>query len=120
MSIFNKVFASHLGEIFKVMFPVSNVVQKIAIGSTKLSYLIRYGLAPYFHQELLKSLQSKFIICVDETFKEVPKKGNYIDIIMRHFINVTIKSHNIICHHHLWEIPQLSTSWKTSWKLQVK
>ena len=30
-----------------------------------------------------------------------------------------IKSHHVICHHLLWLIPQLRTSWKT-WKLQAK
>ena len=53
-----RLFASHfsynssrdLGEIFKVMFPDSNITQRIAIGSTKLSYLITNGSAPYFHQ----------------------------------------------------------------------
>ena len=53
--------------ILKAMFPDSNITQKIAIGSTKL-YQITHGLVPYYHEGLLKSVKSKFVICFDEAY----------------------------------------------------
>ena len=60
-----KVVTSHfsynsskdLGEIFKAIFSENNIAKKLAIGFIKLSYLITCGLAPYFHEELLKSVE---------------------------------------------------------------
>ena len=89
-----KVVANHfsynsskdLGEIFKLMFPDSNIAKKLSIGSSKLSYLITHGLAPYFHDELLKLVDSKFVICFDEAFNQISKKGQ-MDIVLRFWDN---------------------------------
>jgi len=36
-----------LNELFKVMFPDSNVAENFSCGRTKCGYIINHGLAPY-------------------------------------------------------------------------
>ena len=80
------VMGIEVGDIFKAMFPV--ISKKSAIGSTKISYLITHDLQPYFHEQVLKSVESKFVICFDEAFSKISKKGQ-TDLFMRYFNNVT-------------------------------
>ena len=49
MSHFSMNSCGDIKEIFQMMFTDSSVAQQMSIGSTKLSYYISYGLAPYFH-----------------------------------------------------------------------
>ena len=65
-----------------MMLPDSKIVEKLCPGSTKLTYLITHGLAPFFHDELLKLVPSKSVIFFDEAFNEISKKGQ-MDIIIR-------------------------------------
>lgn len=59
------------------MFPDSTIASKLQVGATKMSYLILYGLAPYFR----KLLDSKLLKCefyevsFDESFNKVAQKG---------------------------------------------
>ena len=52
-------------------------MEKFCLGSTKLAYLITHGLAPFFHDELLKLIPSKYVICLDEAFNEISKKNKW-------------------------------------------
>lgn len=87
-----KVVVNHLSygpskdisEIFNAMFPDSTITKRLAIGCFKLPYVITYGLEPYFVKELLKSVESKFVICFDEAFKEISKKGQ-TDLSVKYF-----------------------------------
>ena len=45
------------------MIPDSKIVEKLCLGSTKLAYLSTHGLAPFNHDELLKLIPSKYVIC---------------------------------------------------------
>ena len=47
---------SDIGELFKCMFEYSEIVKKISVGKTKAAYMIMFGLAPYFEDELTKKL----------------------------------------------------------------
>ena len=59
------------GKLFTKMFPDSQIAKKFACGSTKCSYLIKYGLAPYFMGDLKKKLSSKlFVVSFDEALKK--------------------------------------------------
>ena len=60
---------SYITDIFKAMFPDSFVTQKMKFGPSKLPYLICFGIAPYFKQQLhveLKETQC-FVISFDES-----------------------------------------------------
>ena len=56
-------------EIFKAMFPDSNIAQGMSCGATKLSYLITFGIAPYFRQLLIGDLKKApcFVVLCDES-----------------------------------------------------
>ena len=48
MSHFSMNSAQDIMEISKAMFPDSNIAQGMSCGPTKLSYLITFGIGPYF------------------------------------------------------------------------
>ena len=59
---------NEIGDIFRTMFPDSNIAKQFNMQSRKVSYVLSHGLGPYFHQELVKCLKrnDKFVLCVDE------------------------------------------------------
>ena len=46
-----------LNELFMVMFPDSDIAQNVKMSRTKVSYMIVYGIAEYFHRSLLSLLK---------------------------------------------------------------
>ena len=48
---------SHM--LFQTMFPDSSIAKQFRYGKTKCSYLIQYGLAPYFRQKVLNEVDGK-------------------------------------------------------------
>ncbi|XP_018904920.2 uncharacterized protein [Bemisia tabaci] len=60
-----------------IKYPDSNIAKQIHLQRTKISYSIVYGLASYFHHNLLKTLQkcSEFTIGFDESLNKVAQKG---------------------------------------------
>ncbi len=70
MSHFSMNSAQDIVDVFKVMFPDSKIAQGMSCGPTKLSYLITFGLAPYFHHLLIDGLKKApcFVVMFDESF----------------------------------------------------
>ena len=67
------------------MFPDSQIAQKCACGQTKCSYLIRFGLAPYFEKEVLDMVTKPERLCVvsfDESFNKIIQQEQ-MDLILR-------------------------------------
>jgi hypothetical protein len=66
------------------MFPDSEIAKKFTCGKTKLSYLITFGLAPYFSDELSDSLKSasNFVVLFDESFNRITK-DEQLDVQVR-------------------------------------
>ena len=89
--------------LLKMMLPDSKIVEKLCIGLTKLGYLITHGLAPFFHDELLKLIPSKYVICFDEAFNEISKKGQ-MDVVIRFWDSSMNKYVLNICPSRLWVI----------------
>ena len=83
-------------DLLKMMIPDSKIVGKLCLGSTKLAYLITHGLAPFFHDALPKLIPSKYVICFNEAFNEISKKGQ-INIIIRFWDS----SMNKVCSRYL-------------------
>ena len=79
--------------VFKAMFPDSIIAQHMSCGPTKLSYLISFGIAPYFMDLLLKELKDApcFVISFDESFNEELEKEQ-MDFIVRYFKDGEVKS----------------------------
>ena len=65
-----------------MMVPDSKIVERLCLGLTKLAYLVTHGLTPSFYDELLKLIPSKYVICFDEAFNEISKKGQ-MDVVIR-------------------------------------
>jgi hypothetical protein len=86
MSHFSFNSSNDLKDIFQLMFPDSSIVKKMSIGRTKLAYTITYGLAPYFHSQLLHKITKcqKIVVCFDEAFNRVSQHGQ-LDIIFRYW-----------------------------------
>ena len=68
------------------MFPDSAIAQKVNCGPTKLSYLICFGIAPYFKQQLLNELKEAqcFIISFDESLN-TELHEEQMDFVVRYF-----------------------------------
>lgn len=77
---------SNLKDILCAMFPDSAIAKSISIGKTKTSYIVSYGLAPYFQEELLKNLRGcrEFVICFDEALNRISQRGQ-MDIVVRYW-----------------------------------
>lgn len=65
-----------LNDLFRRMFPDSNVAKSFQLSKTKCGYLINYGLAPYFRELLNKLVMSSpfFTISYDESMNKVLQK----------------------------------------------
>ena len=71
-------------ELFRKMFWDSNIAQQYSLGKTKQSYLLTFGLAPFFKDLLLDTLKlnSFFTVIFDEAFNEALQKEQ-MDILVR-------------------------------------
>ena len=93
MSHFSYNSAHDTTDVFKAMFLDSIIAQHMSCGPTKLSYLISFGIAPYFMDLLLKELKDApcFVISFDESFNEELEKEQ-MDFIVRYFKDGEVKS----------------------------
>ena len=64
-------------DLFCNMFPDSNIAKNFACGKTKCSYIVTYGLAPYFKSLLNDTLSSLdcFVAMFDESYNKISKRG---------------------------------------------
>jgi hypothetical protein len=89
-----KVVTSHFSmnasrdmkDVFRMMFPDSEIAKKITIGATKMAYMISFGLAPYYHSQLVRSVQkcNRFVICFDEAMNRIAQRGQ-MDVVIRYW-----------------------------------
>ena len=78
--------SSNVSALFQRMFPDSAIAHKFAWRKTKCSYLIKFGLAPYFHSQMMDILSDPkclFSISFDESFKKVLQQEQ-MDLIVRY------------------------------------
>ena len=92
MSHFSYNSAHDITDVFKAMFPYSIIAQPMSCGPTRLSYLISFGIAPYFMDLLLKELKDApcFVISFDESFNEELERSRW-DFV-RYFKDGEVKS----------------------------
>ena len=59
------------------MFRDSNIAKNFACGKAKCSYIVTYGLAPYFKSLLNDTLSSLdcFVSMFDESYNKISKRG---------------------------------------------
>jgi hypothetical protein len=89
MSNYSYNSATGLNELLQAMFPDSEIAKKFQLSSTKMAYIIRFGLAPYFHSELLSQVKNcdHFVLAFDESLNKVTQHGQ-MDIHIRFFDNL--------------------------------
>ena len=70
--------------IFSTMFPDSEIAKQFTCGRSKLSYITSFGLAPYFHEQLLATISDVpfHSLSFDESFNSVTK-NEQLDIAVR-------------------------------------
>ena len=68
--------SSKQSELYKEMFPDSEIAKSFTSGYTKMAYIVRYGLAPYFEQKIKHDIaNTPFTFKFDETTtKQVVKQ----------------------------------------------
>ena len=78
--------STNIADVFRAMFPDSAIAQKMNCGPTKLSYLICFGIAPYFKQQLLKELKEAqcYVISFDESLN-TELHEEQMDFLVRYF-----------------------------------
>ena len=81
-----------LNELFMVMFPDSDIAQNVKMSKTKVSYMIVYGIAEYFHRSLLSLLKKYpfFTPLFDESLNDILNKDQmdiHIRFRFRNYIN---------------------------------
>ena len=69
MSHYSLNSAQDITDVFRMMFPDSKIAQQMSCGATKLSYLITFGIAPFFKKELLRDVSKApcFVVSFDES-----------------------------------------------------
>ena len=77
-----------LSNTFQLMFPDSAIAKKFILSPAKVAYTIVHGLAPYFSENLLQSLQdcTFFVACFDEALNKIAQRGQ-MDIVVRFWDN---------------------------------
>ena len=92
MSHFSYNSAHDITDVFKAMFPDSIIARRMNCGPTKLSYLISFGIAPYFMDLLLKELKDApcFVIFFNESFNK-DLENEQMDFIVRYFKDDEVK-----------------------------
>ena len=81
-----------VSQVFKCMFPDSEIAKSFELGADKLKYVINFGLAPYFEDmlgELLKK-SDHHVISFDESLNDVTQNCQ-MDILVRFFDSIICK-----------------------------
>ena len=81
-----------INQLFQEMFPDSAIAKKIQIGRTKCSYVIKYGIAPYFLELLYKEVSASpyHVISFDESLNRSVQRGQ-MDILVRFWNNESLQ-----------------------------
>ena len=83
------------------MFPDSKIAQFMSLGSNKMSYLIAYGLGPFFAAQTvaeIKKAKAFFTLHFDETMNAQVKKQ--MDVLVN--VRKGGGTGEILVLHHVW------------------
>ena len=82
--------ADKSAELFRTIFPDSDIAKNFSMGATKLTYVVNDGLGPLFHNEVvddLKNGKNGYIVVFDENPTDQNK--NQMDIHVRFFSSIS-------------------------------
>ena len=85
------------------MFPDSNIVKNFACGKTKCSYIVTYGLAPYFKSLLNDTLSSLdcFVAIFDEFYHKFRDEDKWICMFAFRISKLIALQHGILIQNFL-------------------
>ena len=65
--------ATGLNDLLMTMFPDSDIASKFRLGADKMAYIVKFGLAPYFYEELVSELKvaEHYVIAFDESMNRI-------------------------------------------------
>ena len=78
--------SQNLSACYQQQFPDSSIAGSVTIGPTKMSYMVSYGLGPYFRQMIIKDIMegnSYFTLHFDEIVSAQTKK--HMDLLVRYW-----------------------------------
>ena len=78
--------SQNLSTLYQQQFPDSVIARNVKIGPSKMSYIVSYGLGPYFRQMIIKDIvegNSYFTLHFDETISAQTKK--HMDFLVRYW-----------------------------------
>lgn len=82
-----------ISNIFKTMFPDSDIAKTFSCGKDKTGYMIRFGLASFFKQQLIDNINKAgpFVLMFDESLNQSTKKKQ-LDVHIRFWQNDSVQS----------------------------
>ena len=97
MSHFSLRSCLELNDLFKYMFPDSQIASKFSLSKTKCSYIINLGLAAYFSDVLLSQIKASpfFVISYDESLNKI-LRNEQMDCSIRFWNNET----GVVCSRY--------------------
>ena len=81
--------SSNTDKLFSHMFPDSAIAREFRCGKTKCTYLIRFGLAPYFKREVLSKVmdtRTVYVVSFDESLNKILQEEQ-MDLLLRFWDN---------------------------------
>ena len=80
--------ASNMTQLFGSLFPDSKVAKHVTLGRTKISYIMNFGLAPYFKSLLIEEKTQCYIISFDESLNKITQNCQ-MDLLVRFWNEVS-------------------------------
>ncbi|XP_063766097.1 uncharacterized protein LOC134882380 [Eleginops maclovinus] len=82
-----------IGELFRNMFPDSEIAKSFALGKDKTGYIIKFGIAPYFKRQLVEAINNAgpYVLMFDESLNQSSKKKQ-MDIHIRFLEDGCVRS----------------------------
>lgn len=87
----------NVAEVFKAMFPDSDIAKSFTCGKDRTGYIIRFGLAPHFKQELINTINKagQFFLMFDESLNQ-STKTKQLDVHIRFWEDDHVQSRYLL------------------------
>ena len=85
--------ASNMTQLFGSLCPDSKIAKDVTLGRTKISYILNFGLAPYFKSLLIEEIKKTpcYLISFDESLNKITQNCQ-MNLLVRFWNEVSNKS----------------------------
>lgn len=81
-----------VGDLFRAMFPDSDIAHSFACGSDKTAYISKFGVAPYISEQLVADANKDvFVLMFDESLNQTTKTKQ-LDLHVRYWCEDNVQS----------------------------